>query len=113
MTINEVIRKELTTFELTELQRIMEAVERHSYLTSGYKHLCGGYAEVEVFEIDKDGDWDEETDADIDLIEYQIETGICEEGGQTLHKSCHTISRKLVGDTKMTLEEKLKVIEKG
>jgi len=36
MTINEVIRKELTTFELTELQRIMEAVERHSYLTSGY-----------------------------------------------------------------------------
>jgi len=111
MTINEDVKKELTPFEIAQLTLIMEAIELHAYRYSGYKHLCGGYAEVEVYDIDEDGDWDEETDQDIDLIEYQIETGVCEEDSQTSHKSCQTISRKLVGDTKMTLEEKLKAIE--
>lgn len=111
--IDKKILKELNSFEVSELQRVMEAVEAQEYYYSGYKHLCGGYADTEITDILIGDDYDEENDVEYDLIEFALESGVQNEDGYSCHGSSHTIPRRIINDTKMSMKEKLQTIKEA
>jgi hypothetical protein len=110
MEIPKEIKVELNSFELSELQRILEAAETQEYYYSGYKNLCGSYASAEAYELDEDGGIHEDTQEPVDMLEFELISGVDGEGHSTQNKSCHKISRAVIGDHDMSLKEKLQAI---
>lgn len=109
--IDASILKSLNSFEVSELTRIMEAIEKQEYYACGGRHLCGAYADTEISDLLIGEDYDEETDKEYDLIEFWIETGVQDESHTSSDTSYHHISRRVVGDSKMSLKEKLQTIK--
>jgi len=111
MKITKNVMKELNSFEISELTRILEAMEMREYYCSGHKNICGGYEIAEAFDIIEDGHYDTASDKDYDAIEIELESGE-QDGGRTHStKVCYRISRHIVGDKNMALADKLKTIE--
>ena len=111
MEIDKKIWTSLNSFEISELEKLLEAVEMQEYYTSGYKHLCGGYASAEITDILFDEDEDEETGEDVDLIEFRVESGVQEGGHTETWSSNHYISRKVINDKALSIKEKLEHIK--
>jgi hypothetical protein len=113
MNIARTVREALLSFELSELERLLEAIADQVYYQSGYNNICGGYAYAEAYGINDGEDYDEDADDWTDTIEIEVESG--ESDGSTTHctKTCHRITRKVLGDKKMTLREKLGKVEEA
>jgi hypothetical protein len=111
--IDKVILTELDSFVLTELQRVLEAVEAQVYYQEGYKHICGGFSDTEVVDVLLGEDCDEETDEEHDLIEFNVMSGCNDESGTTTHTTGHYISTKILKDKSLSLKEKLQAIKEA
>lgn len=113
MHIETVVMKRLNSYENSELQRILEAVEYQALYQSGLSKISGGYSTAEAYDIIEEDDYDEETDTDYDFIEIEVETGEQGCGYTESLKTCHKLSRKHIGNKKMTLREKIQAIEEA
>jgi len=111
MNIDKEVIKELNSFEVSELTRILEALQEQEYYVSGYKNLCGGYATAEAYNVDPDGCYDTEKAEDVDAIEIELESGLQDGNVTQSTKVCLKIPRNVVADPKMTLKEKLQKVE--
>lgn len=104
------VMKRLNSFENSELQRVLEAIEYECLYRSGLSKICGGYSNAEAYDIEEGEDYDEDNDKWIDIILLEVDTGECGEGYTDSFKTRHRLSRKVIGDQAMTLKEKLRSI---
>ena len=111
MKIDKDVLKELDSFEVSELQRVLEAVETQEYYYSGYKNLNGGYASAEAYHIEDCGYYDEEKEEEFDSIELELESGVQDIGRTSCTKVCLKMPRPVLGDKVMSLKEKLATVE--
>ena len=111
--IDKGILKHFNKDELAELTRLMEAVESHEYYYSGYKWLSGGWADSEITDILIGDDYDEKNDIEYDFIEFELESGVQNEGGCTVNTSRHKISKRILNDTKLSLVQKMEAIQEA
>ena len=113
MKISKDIQKELNSFELSELTKILEAVAQQEYYASGMKNISGGYAEIEDIDIDYGAKYIEEIDDEVDVFTFCLKSGEQDMGSG--HSNSYStrlqIGRNVVGDQKMSLKDKLKTIE--
>jgi len=109
--IDKDILKELNSFEVCELTKFLETVELHEYYASGYKNINGGFASTEVTDIV--GDYDEETEDDVDLVIFRLESGVQDmgDGHASSDSSLYRISREVINNKEMSIKEKMAKIE--
>ena len=105
------VRKELNSFESSELERILQAVESQELYYSGLHNISGGYATAEAYDIEEIDDYEEETEEWVEVIHLEITSGEAGVGYNSSFQTTGTIPRKIVGDLKMPLKEKLKQIQ--
>lgn len=103
----------LSKKETKTLKEVLGIVACRVEQCSGLHKICGGYCNIEVDDIDFSGDYDEESEEEIDLIEFWIESGVCDESGKSSEETRHRISRKVLNDESLTLGEKAKKIEEA
>ncbi len=88
--------KQLTKAELKELIKLLDVLEQDFY--HEYRHINGGFAEVQMYNYDDD------------QIDIQVESGEQDMGSG--HSSCYTdlvtLPREVLLDKKMSFEEKCK-----
>ena len=113
MQIATPVMKRLNSFEMSELQRILEAVEYQELYMTGLSKICGGYATAEAYDIILEDDWDDDTGEEVDIIELQVESGEQMGSRTTCEKSCHRLVRTVLANKKMTLKEKLQKIQEA
>lgn len=115
MKIQEKVTNVLNEYETSELQRILEAMERQEYYLSGYKNINGGYASAEAFNVELDGYYDEETDEETDAVEIELESGIQDMGSgeSECNRITYVMGRNILANKDMSLEDKLKKIEEN
>jgi len=96
------VKEELFSYEISELERILEAVESYEMYSTGLNKINGGYAnaEAEYINDDKNGE----------IIWIKIESGEREFGNSNIYKSNCFIPRNILGDKKLTLKDKLEQI---
>ena len=103
----------LSKKEIKTLKEVLGIVACKEEQYSGLNKLCGGYCNITVDDIDISGDYDEENDEEIDLIEFWIEAGVCDESGKSSNSSRLRISRKVINDESLTVGEKAKKVEEA
>ena len=113
-TIDPEILKGLTPYEITELTKVMEAVEIQDYYASGLKYVSGGYVDTEIEDILYGEDyWEGETDEEFDLIQFWIILGEDDETCSRTETSHHVIPRRIINDKEMSIEDKIKTIKEA
>jgi hypothetical protein len=113
MEITKDIRKELYSFELSELERLLEAIEEHEYYASGLSNLSGTYVNATAEELEEGEDYDDDKEAWVDSLVIGIESGENDETCIRSLKTRHRISRKYLGNKTMSLKEKLSKVEEA
>ena len=99
------------SYELSELERILEAMASAELYHSGMGGINGGYADAELYDIDYDGDSDENGD-DFDLLMIEVESGE-QDMGQGWSKSTRqvcTLDRRVL-KMDLTLREKIEKVK--
>lgn len=107
MKIDDVVRKELNSFELSELTRVLETLEQYELYSTGLNRINGGYADAKAYDINEPYENDE---GDLD-INIELESGEAEVGRRTSTKIEYTISRKILGDHNLNIKQKLHAIK--
>ena len=105
MLIDTAVMKRLNSFELSELQRLLETVEDGVLYKSGLSKISGGYAKAEACDIIEDDG--------IDLIVIEVESGEQGDGYTDLLKTSHKLNREVLGNKETTLREKVQTIEEA
>jgi hypothetical protein len=105
--IKQEVKKELNSFELSELTRVLEGIEAYLLYCSGLSKICGGFSNAEAYEIEDSDDYDDDTDEWIDYVLIEVETGEFGEGFTSSTKVTNRISKKILGDKNLSLKEKL------
>ena len=100
MKIDKKVLKDLNSFEISELTRVLNGLEDRELYASGLHRLSGGYASCLAFDIAKEAD----------IIEIELESGICGDRASS-DKMYGTISISVLGNKILTLKEKLGKVE--
>ena len=110
--IDKDIAKSLTKYEVRQLECILNALENDEYYGTGLSHINGAYASAEVTDLLLSDDYDDDDDVEYDVVEISLESGEQDmgDGRSTCNGSTCYISRRYLGDEKMTLEEKMRKV---
>ena len=109
--IDKDIAKSLTKYEVRQLECILNALENEEYYGTGLSHINGAYASAEVTDLLIDED-NEDDDVEYDVVEISLESGEQDmgDGRSTCNGSTLYLSRRYLGDEKMTMEEKMRKV---
>ena len=109
--IDKKVRKELNSFETSELERVLEALEWHEYCASGMRKINGGYASATAYDIDSD--YDDDTDEDFDKILIELEAGEQNmgDGRSSCSKIICQIDKRILKFQDMELSKKVNAVK--
>ena len=105
MNIDKNIKKELNSFELSELERLLRAIEDQEYYQSGLSKICGGFSNTKAIDIDL------EDDGDGEFIIIESTLGEVGQDYSNSNTANYKVYRSVLNDHKMSLKDKLKTIE--
>ena len=94
------VRKELNSFEFSELERLLATIEENLLYSSGLHFINGGYANADAYEMD---------DIFV-LIEGVYGEQNMGDGCSSENKRLASISREVLDSKTMNLKEKLEKV---
>jgi len=111
MKVAKKLIKVLDSFEVSELHRILEAMEMQEYYISGHKNMCGGFELATAKGIVKDGYINSDTDEEFDAITIEMESGDNDGSRMTSEKVIYHMPCHVLGNRGMCLKDKLQTVE--
>jgi len=108
MKIDKYVMAELKSYELSQLQHILETLEQYELYASGLHRISGGYAKAEAYDTD---DGEDHEDNIVEVICISLESGEAEVGHTSSSKTFYTLARKFLGDRHLTIKQKLHAIK--
>lgn len=107
MNIDKKVEEHLDKDELKELGTLLDQLETKELYASGYAKISGGFASATAYDLEEGGDYDDDLDKEIDLIEIELESGECNESYTNSQRVCGTIPRHIATDKELPIEERI------
>jgi len=101
--IDKSVCKELKSFELSQLDKLLGTLEENVMYESGMHFINGGYANVTAYEVDDD----------LILIESEYGEQDMGDGRSSNQKNLCSIDRGTLADKELGWRDKLEAIEWG
>lgn len=111
MKIEKTVLQHLDSFEVSQLERLLETIEANQLYLSGMDKFTGGYANAEAYELIEGDDYDEATDQDVDVIEIEIEVGENTGSFTKCTKSCYRITRNILTNPSLSVGDMLQKVK--
>ena len=113
MSITKEVRAELNSYETSELERYLEALEFHILYKYGLDRMSGGYAIAKACNILKGEEYDQATNSWVDLIEIEVEAGEQTDNCTDCRKTCHKIIKTDLMNKDLGMRDKISLLQEA